>query len=50
MAKKKYYVVWEGYETGVFDSWEEAEEQIKGYPGARYKSYDSLEAAIGAYR
>lgn len=50
MAKKKYYVVWEGYETGVFDSWEEAEDQIKGYPGARYKSYDSLEAAIDAYR
>lgn len=47
---KKYYVVWDGVESGVFDSWEECEAMTKGFPGARYKSFKSLEAAIAAYR
>lgn len=49
-SKKKYYVVWEGRDTGVFDSWEECQEQIEGYPGARFKSFPTQEAAIEAYR
>lgn len=48
--KKKFYVVWNGYATGVFDSWEECQLQTKGYPGAKYKSFDSQEAAVEAYR
>ena len=49
-SKSKYYVVWEGRATGVFDSWEECEAQVIGYPGARYKSYTSKIKAIEAYR
>jgi len=53
MAKKKYYVVWEGHETGIFNSWADCEAQIKGYPQAKYKSYTSLseaqEALAGNY-
>ena len=49
-GKSKYYVVWEGRATGVFDSWEECEAQVSGYPGARYKSYTSKLKAIEAYR
>ncbi len=50
MAKKqKYYVVWAGNETGVFDSWAECQLQIKGYPGARYKSFPTRAAAEAAY-
>lgn len=49
-VKKKYYVVWNGYATGVFDSWEECQLQTKGYPGAKYKAFYSQEAAIEAYR
>lgn len=48
--RKKFYVVWEGHATGVFDSWEECELQTKGYPGAKFKSFDSQEAAVEAYR
>lgn len=48
--RKKFYVVWNGYATGVFDSWEECQLQTKGYPGAKYKSFDSQEAAVEAYR
>lgn len=46
----KYYVVWEGVEPGVYDNWEDAEEQVKCYPGARYKSFNDQEEAIEAYR
>ena len=45
MAKYKYYVVWEGRARGIFDSWEECKEQVDNFKGAKYKSFDSLEAA-----
>lgn len=48
--KKKYYVVWEGNNPGVYESWDETQLQIKGYPNARYKSFKTLEEAIAAYR
>ncbi|HEV7348632.1 ribonuclease H family protein [Telluribacter sp.] len=49
MAKKqKYYVVWQGRQTGVFTDWKECEAQIKGFPEARYKSFDSLKEAEAA--
>lgn len=51
MAKDyKWYVVWVGYAPGIYNSWEECKLQINNYPGAKYKSYDSLEKATEAYR
>lgn len=50
MASKKYYVVWAGHDTGVFDSWEECKQQIANFPGAKYKSFPSRVEAIEAYR
>jgi len=49
MAKKKYYVVWEGHEPGIYDNWPEAQRQVKGFEGARYKSFKSKEEADDAY-
>lgn len=50
MAKKsKYYVVWNGRKTGVFDSWKDCEESVKGFEKATYKSFDSLEQAQKAF-
>lgn len=49
MAKQKFYVVWEGVSTGVFDSWTACQLQIKGYEGAKFKSFDSLAEAEKAY-
>lgn len=49
-AKTKYYVVWEGREPGIYDNWEDAKEQIDEFPGARFKSFPSIEAATEAYR
>ncbi len=50
VKKKKYYVVWVGVEPGIYDSWTECQLQIKNYPGARYKSYDTIHEATAAYR
>ncbi len=46
----KGYVVWCGRETGVCDSWAECEARVKGFPGARYKSFKTQEDAIRAFR
>jgi ribonuclease HI len=51
MAKKcKYYVVWEGYQPGVYDNWEDAAEQVQNFPGARFKSFNSQIEAVRAFR
>ncbi len=47
--KKKHYVVWAGRKTGVFDSWAECEKQTKGFQGASFKSFPSLEEAQQAF-
>ena len=49
MAKKKYYVVWVGRDTGVYYTWDDCFEQIQGFPGALYKSFGTLEAAKEAF-
>ena len=45
MAKQKFYVVWEGVTPGIYSSWTDCQLQIKGYKGAKYKSFDSREEA-----
>lgn len=47
--KKKFYVVWEGNEPGIYESWTECQQQIKGFPGAIYKSFKSKEEALNAF-
>ncbi len=48
--KHKYYVVWQGLAPGVYDSWDECQQQIHGVPGARYKAYSDREEAVEAFR
>ncbi len=43
--QKKYYVVWDGHKTGIFQQWEDCQQAIKGYTGAKYKSFESFEEA-----
>jgi ribonuclease HI len=45
---KKFYVVWKGHKTGVFDSWDECAEQVNGFPGAEYKSFATRSEAKNA--
>lgn len=46
---KKYYVVWEGYKTGVLESWDECKRATAGYKGAQFKSYPSRAEAEEAF-
>ena len=46
----KWYVVWVGTEPGVCSSWADCEERVSGFPGARYKAFDSQEEAVEAFR
>ncbi|MBT8393368.1 MAG: ribonuclease H [Flavobacteriaceae bacterium] len=48
--KKKYYTVWKGHHTGVFDSWDDCKAQIKDFQGAQYKSFSSFDAAKKALK
>ncbi|NNC44751.1 MAG: ribonuclease H [Winogradskyella sp.] len=48
--KKKYYTVWKGHHTGVFESWDDCKAQIKDFKGAQYKSFLSFEAAKKAFK
>lgn len=50
MAKQKYYVVWEGRKPGVYATWAECKLQTDQFTGAKYKSYESKQAAEEAFR
>lgn len=42
----KYYAVKNGRKTGMFESWTECEEQVKGFSNAEYKSFKDKKSAI----
>ena len=57
MAKQKFYVVWDGAEDGVYTSWDACQQAVKGYSGAKYKSFkteveaeEAFEMGYEAYR
>lgn len=50
MAKQKFYVVWEGKQTGVFSTWAECQAHTSQYTGAKFKSYESRAEAEAAYK
>lgn len=49
MAQNKYYVVWKGLNPGVYDNWAECKMQVEGQDGAKYKSFETREAATDAF-
>lgn len=49
-TKKKYYVVWSGLQTGVFDNWNDCKAQVFQVEGAKYKSFESENEAYEAFR
>ena len=42
----KYYAVRAGRQTGVFTSWADCEAQVKGFAGAKFKSFGSEAEAL----
>ncbi|MDD3876192.1 MAG: ribonuclease H family protein [Bacteroidales bacterium] len=47
--KKKFYVVWKGHKTGIFDSWALCEKAVKGFPDALFKSFENKQIAEKAF-
>ena len=47
---QKYYVVWQGRQTGVFSDWATCKKQIDHFPGARYKSFKTEQEAQAALK
>ncbi|MDS1029793.1 ribonuclease H family protein [Bacillota bacterium LX-D] len=43
---KKFYAVRKGRKTGLFSTWTQCEQQVKGFPGAEFKSFPTQEAAL----
>lgn len=50
MAKRKYYVVWNGRRKGIFSSWNVCKKQVEGFEAAQYKSFANLEEAEIAFK
>lgn len=44
-VKGAFYAVKAGRKTGVFTTWAECEAQVKGFSGAEYKKFDTMEEA-----
>lgn len=49
MGKRRFYVVWNGIEPGIYRSWEDCQAQIKGVKQALYKAFDTIDEAQRAY-
>lgn len=41
----KYYAVRQGRNVGIYTTWDECNAQVKGYSGAEFKKFESLEEA-----
>jgi ribonuclease HI len=39
MGKNKFFVVWDGKEPGIYNSWEKCKIQIHGYANAKYMGF-----------
>lgn len=48
--KKKFYVVWEGHLPGIYNDWGKCQAQIKGYPNAKFRSFNTLTQAQKALK
>lgn len=51
MAKKqKYYVVWQGKQSGIYTDWDTCKAQVQGVQGAQYKAFDTMAEAEQAIK
>lgn len=48
--KNNYYVVWVGFNPGIYNSWSKCQEQIKGYNNAKFKGFVDFADAEQAFR
>jgi ribonuclease HI len=48
-SPKKFYVVWEGRQPGIYNDWQTCSQQIREFPSAKYKSFPNQETAETAF-
>ena len=48
--KQRYYAVACGRKPGIYNDWPSAEQQVKGFPGARHKKFKSYDAASSYFK
>lgn len=41
----KFYAIKKGKQTGIYNTWAEAQDQVKGFSGAQFKSFATLDEA-----
>ena len=46
---KKFYVVWQGRQTGIFTDWDTCKKQVDAFAGAKYKSFKTRADAESAF-
>lgn len=46
---KKYYVIWEGRKTGIFEDWPTAQALVAGHKGAKFKGFETRLLAEQAF-
>ena len=46
---KKFYVVWQGRQTGIFTDWDSCKKQVDAFPAAKYKSFKTRSEAESAF-
>ncbi|MFT6034364.1 MAG: ribonuclease HI [Arenicella sp.] len=46
---KKFYVVWQGREIGIFTDWNTCKKQVDAFAGAKYKSFKTRYEAEAAF-
>lgn len=42
-------MVWDGYEPGIYKTWDECKQQTHGYPEAKFKAFENLADAQEAF-
>lgn len=47
---KKYYVIWEGRQKGIFEDWPTAQKSVAGHKGAKFKGFESRALAEEAFK
>lgn len=47
--KKKFYAVAIGEDPGIYETWADVERRVKGWSGAKHKSFDTYEDALAWY-
>ncbi|CAG8497454.1 9443_t:CDS:2 [Ambispora gerdemannii] len=43
--RKNFYAVVKGYNSGLYNSWDECQKQVQGFPGCIFKGFDKKEEA-----